>query len=218
MKTIIITGISSGLGFELSKLFLDNGFRVIGLSKKMPNEFKKYNEDEFIFIKTNLNCNKSIHRSLETLNNLNEIYNISKIDYLFLNAGVWDFEIIEDLNFKKVDEIIKTNLSANIKIISGLFNRIIKNGIKIFVSGSVNWSKPEINQISYNISKGALKSFTDSLKIELEEYNLENNVVYLELDDFNSNLVKINSNQNDFKYKNIPNSNEVAREIYSKFF
>jgi len=103
MKTIIITGGSSGLGLELIKLFLSNNFRVINLSRKEPRIDLNL-KDNLIHIKTNLNCNKSIQRTIENIK-----LNYSKFDYLFLNSGIWNFEMIEDINFNKVDEIIKVS-------------------------------------------------------------------------------------------------------------
>ncbi len=43
MKTIVITGSTSGLGLEMAKNFLDAGFNVTisGRSKNMPETLKK---------------------------------------------------------------------------------------------------------------------------------------------------------------------------------
>lgn len=209
MKTIIITGASSGLGLELAKIFLQEDFKVINLSKNQP----KFNHINFIHIKTNLNCNKSIQRTIDEIKN-----NHNKFEYIFLNAGIWDFQIIEDINFKKVDEIIKINLNSNIKLISRLFNLIINNNSNILISGSINYKKPQINQISYNISKAALKSFADSLEIEFLEYNKNNIVTYISLDDFDSNLVPKIKNDNSNNSIKLKSAENIAKQIYKKYF
>jgi len=201
MKTIIITGGSSGLGFELIKLFLEKKIRVINMSKTEP----KIENKNLIHIKTNLNCNKSIQRAIDEIK-----VKYKKFNIIFLNAGIWKFEIIENINFRKVDEIIKTNLNSNIKLVSGLFELIKINKADIFVSGSINYKIPEVNQISYNISKGALKSFADSLKIEFEE--IDNKIKYLELEDFKSNLTGLEVPEN------IASSKKVAKNIIYKYF
>lgn len=203
MKTIILTGGSSGLGFELIKLFLQKKFKVINLSKTQP----KIENGNLVHIKINLNCNKSIQRCVNEINK-----NYSKFDYLFLNAAIWKFEMIEEINFRKVDEIIKTNLNSNIKLVSGLFNLIRNNKTSIFISGSINSKNPEVNQISYNISKGAMKSFSDSLKIEFEEFGQK--IEYLKLEDFNSNLT---SDLGEID-NSLANAEDVAKKIVKKYF
>ena len=37
MKTIVVTGTSSGVGLEISRLFVNKGWRVIGLARKMSS-------------------------------------------------------------------------------------------------------------------------------------------------------------------------------------
>ena len=69
MKNIVITGVSTGIGYSTAKILLNNGFRVFGSvrnfkdSKKLKNEFGN-NFISLIFDVTNkkdvLNAVKSV--------------------------------------------------------------------------------------------------------------------------------------------------------------
>ena len=74
MRNIVITGVSSGIGFHLANsLTLNN--KVYGLSRKKP----KIKNDNFIFLKTDLGNLKSLTSSLKK---------IKKVDVLINNAGI----------------------------------------------------------------------------------------------------------------------------------
>ena len=73
-KITIVTGGSSGLGFELIKLLLEKNYQVINLSRKKPN----LKLDNLLHIGTNFNCNQAIQRAID------KIYSsFEKIDYIF---------------------------------------------------------------------------------------------------------------------------------------
>ena len=56
MKSIIVSGVSGGMGLATAKKLIENGYHVFGLDIKAPKETL----DNLTFIKTNLRDNKSI--------------------------------------------------------------------------------------------------------------------------------------------------------------
>jgi short-subunit dehydrogenase len=67
-KYVIVTGGSQGLGFEISKTFLDKGYNIIFCGKSKSNLRtakkyfqQKYKKSEIIAIKCDLNSKKEIN-------------------------------------------------------------------------------------------------------------------------------------------------------------
>ena len=47
MKTILLTGPARGLGLAISKKLLSEGYRVIGVSRKLTSDFEKLMSEKF---------------------------------------------------------------------------------------------------------------------------------------------------------------------------
>ena len=113
---ILITGVSSGLGYELAKKFIARGDKVYGTSRR----------------KTNLNINhlQCDFNNLEELaiNFHNFIKNVLEFDIVILNAGMLgEINKISDLSVNQFNEIFNVNVLAN-KII---LDRLLLNKINL---------------------------------------------------------------------------------------
>ena len=113
---ILITGVSSGLGYELAKKFIARGHKVYGTSRR----------------KTNLNINhlQCDFNNLEELaiNFHNFIKNVLEFDIVILNAGMLgEINKISDLSVNQFNEIFNVNVLAN-KII---LDRLLLNKINL---------------------------------------------------------------------------------------
>jgi NADP-dependent 3-hydroxy acid dehydrogenase YdfG len=98
-KKILITGGSSGLGFELITALLNNNNKVYHLGRFVS---KKKNLKNIICDLENI---KSIKKKLKKL------LDIKKIDYVFLNAGVLgDIKKIKNVKFNELENKRRTFL------------------------------------------------------------------------------------------------------------
>ena len=80
MKTILITGIDSGIGRALARKFLDEGFFVVGTSLQGEVEFEHENLKVF---QMDLLLGESINNCVREIKSFG-----NKIDILINNAGV----------------------------------------------------------------------------------------------------------------------------------
>ena len=152
VKTIGITGASGALGKELTKLFRQKGFRVIGFTHSKTNsEINLESPNEWI----KWECGKE-----STLKK-----HLKKIDILILNHGIYDLSR-ENSNYEKSIEI---NALSKFKFLN-LFEEIaITNESFIKKEIWINTSEAEILPAlnpSYEISKsliGQLVSFKKNL-------------------------------------------------------
>ena len=105
MKTIVITGGTSGIGLELVKHFAINNYKVVftGRNKLIANSMlQNLSNFSVYFVETDFSSFDSILQSVEKI--VNEY---RKIDVLINNAGVWEME------FKETKDGIETNFGVN---------------------------------------------------------------------------------------------------------
>tara|TARA_B100001248_G_scaffold198242_1_gene152676 strand:- start:107 stop:814 length:708 start_codon:yes stop_codon:yes gene_type:complete len=151
-KTIGITGASGALGKELTKLFRQKGFKVIGFTHNKTNsKINLESPNEWI----NWECGKE-----STLKK-----HLKKIDILILNHGIYDLSR-ENSNYENSIEI---NALSKFKILN-LFEEIAEKNKsltkkEIWINTSEAEILPALNP-SYEISKsliGQLVSFKKNL-------------------------------------------------------
>ena len=151
-KTIGITGASGALGKELTKLFRQKGFEVIGFTHSKTNsEINLESPNEWI----KWECGKE-----STLKK-----HLKKIDILILNHGIYDLS----REYSNYENSIEINALSKFKFLN-LFEEVAVNN-KSFIKKEVwiNTSEAEILPAlnpSYEISKsliGQLVSFKKNL-------------------------------------------------------
>jgi len=115
IRNILITGVSSGLGYALAKKFIANGDKVYGTSRRQPDLNIKHLTCDF---------NNLDNLSL-TLNPF--IKDVSHFDLVILNAGMLG-KLETNLNLKidQFEESFKTNVLANKVILDTLTYNNIK--------------------------------------------------------------------------------------------
>lgn len=146
---ILITGTSSGLGYGLAKLYLNEKYSVYGISRQQNPELNKYMNFKFL--------SQDISRFIELKPKLAAFLGgQTKFDLVILNAGI--LSEIKDLYNTSLDEIKKVmnvNVWSNKVLIDLLFHRLnsidqivaISSGAS--VSGSRGWN-------AYSLSKATL--------------------------------------------------------------
>ena len=99
MKTIFITGVSSGIGKETAKLFANNGWRVIGTMRNLNRAGELKDLDNVVLMELDLTKPELIK---ETSKKALKEYDI---DVLFNNAGygiMGAFERIPECEIRKL--------------------------------------------------------------------------------------------------------------------
>ncbi len=146
---VFITGVSSGLGLELGKIYMQNGNNVYGLSRRIPEDL--IDNKTFIF----QCCDLADLDQIE--NHLTRLFNsCNELDLVFLNAGILgDVADIADTSLNHMKQVMDINLWANKIILDHIYSRninvkqIIAISSGAAVSGQRGWS-------GYGISKAAL--------------------------------------------------------------
>ena len=163
---VIITGVSSGIGWGLSKHYLSKGHQVYGLSRRVPEDLIQ--NKNFNHVVCDLTSFESIPESVSKL-----LSKTSKIDLAILNAGILG-PIADMKNQSLVDlkEVMDVNLWANKPIIDTLLETVpnTKKVVAISSGAAINGNK---GWGGYSISKAAV-----NMLIKLYASENENTTFY----------------------------------------
>lgn len=152
---ILITGASKGLGRDLGKIFRENGYEVICLSRSKPDY-------DCIFIETDLTKESDIDKAYDSIKDYN-------IQLIINNAALFPDDSIRNFDINTSVDSLLVNTVGPIYLISKLLPTIIKNKTDIFNISGICQLDPETEKTSYSISKRALSSFSEILKEELQD-------------------------------------------------
>ncbi len=164
MKTILITGISRGIGKAIAQKFLDNGDFVIGTSTTGISNWSHANLN---LLKLDLSDSRSIQECSEGLVMLNK-----NIDILINNAGAWFEEEYEPkTDIEKLRKTLEVNLIGVVDFTERVIPQMNEGGHIINISsraGSLDYIR-HTKHPAYKISKVALNMFTKILAIRLKD-------------------------------------------------
>jgi uncharacterized oxidoreductase len=171
-NTVLITGGSSGIGFELSKVLIQKGNTVIicGKANEKLLAAKKL-EPTLITYQCDLSDRTEC---IDFANWIKE--NHPKINILINNAA-----IVNKIDFLKDEEALElaekeyqTNLLAPIRLIKHLYNSISGNESPAIINITTGLIyAPRGIYPFYNSSKSALHSFTQTFRMSLRKEKIE---------------------------------------------
>ena len=171
-KYTVITGASSGIGYETAKAFAKRGKNlvIIARSKEILEKLK-------IEI---LNDNPSLdvvvkNVDLSIMSNVYELYQQLKtyeIETWINNAGFGNYEKVANQNLKKIETMLRLNVEALV-ILSSLFVHDYQNieGSNLINISSAGGYTIVPNAVTYCASKFFVSTFTEGLARELQESN-----------------------------------------------
>jgi NAD(P)-dependent dehydrogenase (short-subunit alcohol dehydrogenase family) len=167
MKTIFITGTSTGLGKAAAKLFASNDWRVIATMRNPEKEEELNNLDNVSLLALDVTDPGQITSAVKTA------CSMGKIDVVFNNAG---YGLMGPLEATPVDNIlnqINTNLVGPIRIIKEFIPHFRANNGGLFITttsigGLVTFPFSSI----YHAAKWGMEGFSESLAFELAQFGI----------------------------------------------
>ena len=173
-KNVIITGTSSGIGFELVKLFSEKNHNVLAISRN-NNALRTLNLAGVMPIDLDLTESedyKSLDKYLSSFKN---------IDILINNAGYLVNKPFEETTLKDFQEVYSTNVFS----VAMLTKKIIgfmsesSNVVNISSIGGVQGSMKFAGLSAYSSSKAALNILTEMLAEEYKDRKIHFNSLAL---------------------------------------
>ncbi|RJG11285.1 SDR family oxidoreductase [Massilia cavernae] len=163
MKTVLITGCSSGYGLETARHFHSQGWNVIA-TMRTPREDLLPRSERLRVLALDVTKPDSIAAALAQS---------GPIDVLVNNAGIGLFGAFEATPMATVREIFETNTfgaMAMTQAVLPLF-RTRRSGVVVNVTSSATLA-PMPMVAAYTASKTAIEGFTESLALELEPFGV----------------------------------------------
>ena len=174
-KTWLITGVSSGFGYEMTKRLLASGDTVIGTvrnTKKVEELIAKYPEtfDCQILDVTDV---PAVHATVDAA-----FAKHGRIDVIVSNAGYGLFGAAEELTDAEVDHIIATNLTGSIALIRSALPYLRKqeSGNIIQISSYGGQVAFAANSM-YHATKFGIEGFCEAVAQEVAKYNIKVTIV-----------------------------------------
>jgi short-subunit dehydrogenase len=163
MKTILITGCSSGFGHETAKYFLERDWSVIA-TMRSPRADVFAQSENLRVLPLDVTKEESIREAVKAA---------GSIDALVNNAGIGLLNALEGSSMETIREIFETNTLSTIALTQAVLPQMRerKAGVIVNVTSTVTLKSLPLLSV-YTASKAAINAFTESLALELEQFNV----------------------------------------------
>lgn len=188
-KVAVVTGSSSGIGFETCIEFGRNGFIVCATMRdtQKSKELEKIAEKEKISLKV---YEMDVNHDFSVKNTISDIVKgYGRIDVLVNNAGYGLFGAVEDLSIQDIKSQFETNVFGIVRVIQNVLPsmRIQRSGTIVNVS-SLAGIAGFPSQSIYCGTKYAVEGISEALSYELIPFGIK--VILIEPGVINTEFVQ----------------------------
>jgi short-subunit dehydrogenase len=163
-KIIVISGASSGIGFETAKFFHEKGFQVVGLSRSYPKE--KY---DFDYLLCDISKEEDVKKVVKEIEK-----KYKKVDILVNCAGIGISGAVEYTPLAEAEQIFQVNVIGQFLLTRELLKSLRKSDkAKIINIGSVAGALTIPFQTFYSMTKASIHAFSEGLKMELKPFKID---------------------------------------------
>jgi len=207
MKSVLITGCSSGIGEATAYYLKSCGYRVIATARKEA-DVERLQNDGFEAFRIDVREPQSIREALENILTLTG----GTLDVVFNNAGFGQPGAVEDIKTDILREQFETNVFGLHEVMMQVLPIMKRQGYgKIINHSSVLGLVSLRLRGAYNASKYAIEGLSDTLRLELEGTKI--NVTVLNTGPITSDFRK---NAKQKTIENIAIENSRFKEVYHK--
>lgn len=176
MEKVLITGCSSGLGFNTCLALAKNGYQVVATVRKSSD----IHSLKQAIIRENLEKNLQIEY-FDIVEDLHEgkrskelIEKYEGFEIVIFNAGILYSGLVEKLDIEDMEQLLKTNLLAQMALTKRVVERMKAQGKgKLIYLSSLAGRRGLPYLSAYNASKAGLEGFAETLYLELAPYGIE---------------------------------------------
>lgn len=161
-KSILITGCSSGIGFEAAKALQKRGYHVIATCRRQ-DDVARLIEQGFDAIELDVDRSESIQAAAKIVleKTQNQLYAI------FNNAGFGVYGRMQTITRAQLEQQFSTNLFGVHELTTLLLPAMLKNGAgRVIQTSSVMGIISTPGRGAYAASKYALEAWTDAMRLE----------------------------------------------------
>jgi len=168
MKTVLITGCSSGFGLDIARHFLAHDWKVVA-TMRTPQEGLLPASERLRVLALDVTDAASIHAALEAA---------GPIDALVNNAGIGMLFPLEGTSMETTRSVFETNTLGTIAMTAAALPGMRARGAGVIVNVTSTVTLAPLPLLSvYTASKAAVNAFTESLAIELAPLGIRTRLV-----------------------------------------
>jgi uncharacterized protein len=163
----MVTGASTGIGYELAKCCAEHGFDLlIAADEPLINQAAQ----DFRQLGVMANAVEADLATLEGVDKLCAAAEGRPIDALLANAGLGLGHAFLDQDFDEVRHVIDTNITGTTYLIQKVGRDMCRRGQgRILITGSIAGFMPGTYSAVYNGTKAFIDSFSFALRAELKD-------------------------------------------------
>jgi len=166
IRTILVTGASSGIGKVTTEKLLQQGHKVIGVSRNINR--LSHDSDRFFGVEIDLSDLKKLPEQIKALEKHH-----SEIDAVIFSAGMGQFGSLEEFSYYQIELLLATNFTGQVFLAKGLISGLKqKSHSNLIFIGSEAALKGARKGTVYCASKFALRGFTQALREECSKNNV----------------------------------------------
>ena len=171
-KVVLITGASSGIGYETAKMLALQGHKVYGTSRDIKR-VEKIKEFGAIGLELDVEIDESCRKCVDTI-----IDKEGKIDVLINNAGYGSYGPIEVVSIEEAQKQFEVNVYGVIRMTKLVipYMRERESGRIINISSAAGRATTYLGGW-YHASKYAVETLSDSLRMELKEFGIKVSII-----------------------------------------
>jgi uncharacterized protein len=166
----VVTGASSGIGFELAKVFAEEGFDLLITAEDAEIEAA---QRELNQLTASVECTRlDLSREEEVARLYERIQATARpVDALVLNAGIGaGGDFARETELRKELRLIDLNVRSTIHLCKLVVQDMVsRNEGRVLFTSSIASTMPGAYQAVYNASKSFVQSFALALRNELED-------------------------------------------------
>ena len=169
MKTIWITGASSGIGKSLALKFANEGWQVAASARRedLLNQLSESNQNISPFpldVTNRENCEEIFEKIKNKFEN---------VDTCFFSTGTWDPKKEKEIDIDQMKKVMEVNFFGTLNCIKAveMYFKEKKNG-NISIVSSIAGYRGLPNSTGYGASKAALNNLAESLYFDFGRYNV----------------------------------------------
>jgi len=168
MKTILITGCSSGFGLDTARLFLERDWNVVA-TMRTPRTDLLPASDRLRVLALDITDAASIRAAVEAA---------GPVDALVNNAGVGVINPLEAVSMDTAQAVFAANTLGTIAMTQAVLPgmRAQRSGVIVNVTSAVTMRSLPAMSV-YTASKAAVNAFTESLALELAPLGIRTRLV-----------------------------------------
>ncbi|WP_338890195.1 SDR family NAD(P)-dependent oxidoreductase [Rhodococcus sovatensis] len=168
-RLAVVTGASSGIGAELTNLFVHDGYDVIAVAEGIePHCYADYPDGlagTITAVQADLRTTEGVDTVVAAVDNDGRALSAAA-----LNAGIGCGGTFAETDLADIMSVIDLNIRGTVRLASFVVRHMLARGSgRILITSSVASMMPGPNHVVYNATKSFLQSFAEGLASEASD-------------------------------------------------